>query len=85
MPARKVPMNQLEIAVPAQNGRVVAELTAEDVDAEYARQMGVEALARQRELYEENRTCTCGEGDVIVRLHKPGCKARPLTKSGNRS
>jgi hypothetical protein len=46
--------------------------------------MGEEALRRQREAYERERTCTCevGAEEKKPKLHKPGCKARPLTRAG---
>jgi hypothetical protein len=83
MAARRLPLNQTEIPVPSQAGRVIAELTEEDREREYARLMGEEALARQKALAEQERTCSCGKGAVPIRLHAVGCKARPLTRSGN--
>lgn len=83
MATRRVPLNQTSIPLPPQAGRVVAELTEEDREREYARLMGEEALRRQLELHEQATTCTCGKGNVPIRQHAPGCHARPL-KVGSR-
>lgn len=56
-----------------------AELTDEDRAAEYARQVGADAAARQAQAYADAHRCTCGKGDKEpVARHSPGCHKIPL-------
>jgi hypothetical protein len=65
----KVAMGQTEIPVdPAPSAK--AELTSEDKEVEYARQMGEERADRQRSEWRRMYECNCG---VVRGNHKIGC------------